>query len=140
MGLGENVKFLREARNLTYEAVGSAVGTDGQNIFNLEKRKSKVSKFAPALARFFGIDLETLTATDLTKLSIEEARQLGTKPKLVAPPLNPLPQDEGLKRFADLAVIFSRLQKDEQEHVLELAREFDNRRGAADVADAADKS
>jgi transcriptional regulator with XRE-family HTH domain len=55
MGLGENIKFLREMRGLTYEAVALAVGTDPQNIFNLEKRKSKVSRYAPALAEFFDI-------------------------------------------------------------------------------------
>jgi transcriptional regulator with XRE-family HTH domain len=66
MGLGENVKFLREARSLTYDAVGTAVGTDGQNIFMLEKRKSKVSKFAPKLAKFFGVDLAALTSLDLS--------------------------------------------------------------------------
>lgn len=63
------MKFLREARKLTYDAVGTAVGTDGQNIFNLEKRKSRVSKFAPALADFFGVDLGALTSTDMSQPS-----------------------------------------------------------------------
>ena len=69
MTLGENVKFLREARGLTYEAVGSAVGTDGQNIFNMEKRKSKVSKFAPALAKFFGVDMDDLMQADMESIA-----------------------------------------------------------------------
>jgi transcriptional regulator with XRE-family HTH domain len=77
MALGKNVKLLREARGLTYEAVGKAVGTDGQNIFNLEKRGSKVSKFAPALAQFFGVDLEVLTTKDLSYLSPEALRDFG---------------------------------------------------------------
>lgn len=63
--LGENVKFLREKKGLTYEAVGAAVGTDGQNIFNMEKRKSKVSRFAPALAKLFGVDLDDLMQVDM---------------------------------------------------------------------------
>lgn len=68
MTLGENVKYLREKRGLTYEAVGVAVGTDGQNIFNLEKRKSQVSKFAPALAQFFGVDLDNLMQGDMSAM------------------------------------------------------------------------
>jgi transcriptional regulator with XRE-family HTH domain len=79
MTLGENVKALREAKDLTYDAVGSAVGTDGQNIFNLEKRKSKVSRFAPALAQFFNVDLDVLMARDLTKMSRDEILELTTK-------------------------------------------------------------
>jgi transcriptional regulator with XRE-family HTH domain len=67
MSLGDNIKFLRESRKLTYDAVGKAVGTDGQNIFNLEKRRSKVSTFAPKLAEFFGVDLAELQSEDLSK-------------------------------------------------------------------------
>lgn len=86
MGLGENVKFLREARGLTYEAVGSAVGTDGQNIFNLEKRKSKVSKFAPNLAIFFGVDLGTLTSTDMSAEGYSPNDAVQSALSLVHPP------------------------------------------------------
>lgn len=66
MTLGENIKFLREQRGMTYEAVGAAVGTDGQNIFNMEKRKSKVSRFAPALAKLFNVELDELMQSDMS--------------------------------------------------------------------------
>ncbi len=84
MSLGENVRYLREARGFTYDAVGTAVGTDGQNIYALEKRKSKMSKFAPALADFFQVDLTALTSSDLTSMSIDEIRHAHGKRRLAA--------------------------------------------------------
>jgi phage repressor protein C with HTH and peptisase S24 domain len=66
MALGKNVKRLREARNWTFEYVGTAVGTDGQAIFNLEKRDSVRSKFAPALAELFEVDLAALLSENFT--------------------------------------------------------------------------
>lgn len=60
MALGHNVKRLRLARGESFKAVGEAVGTDAQAIQALEKRNSKKSSFAPALATHFNVSLEEL--------------------------------------------------------------------------------
>lgn len=74
MALGKNVKRLREARGLTLHAVAVSVGTDYQNIFNLEKRDSKMSTFAPALAEFFGVRLDRLLSEDFAP--VDEVRPI----------------------------------------------------------------
>lgn len=125
MGLGENVRVLREASKLTYDAVGTAVGTDGQNIFNLEKRKSKVSKFAPALAKFFDVDLDTLTSTDLTVLSAEQIKALGRGP--VKLELIEEGQRNDVDKFSsdeiiELLALYQQANTRERESILDLAR------------------
>lgn len=69
MGIGKNVKFLREKRKLTLDAVALAVGTDPQAISQMEKRGSKTSSFAPKLAQFFGVDLAALMGDDTEALA-----------------------------------------------------------------------
>lgn len=64
MAIGKNVQRLREKRELTFEAVAKAVGTDAQAISQMEKRDSKTSTFAVKLARFFGVDLADLMSED----------------------------------------------------------------------------
>lgn len=139
MTLGENIKFLREAKGLTYEAVGSAVGTDGQAIFNLEKRKSKVSKFAPALAAFFGVDLVDLTSADLRSADLFitgedgitraiEVKTTGPRPSLVA---NSVQNDDQSKAITDqiieLLALFQLASPRERENILDLARSIAKR-------------
>lgn len=133
MALGKNVKFLRELKNLTYEAVGSAVGTDGQNIFNLEKRDSKVSKFAPELAKFFDIDLNLLTTADLSTLNPDELRGTNEKLRLVesrsAPQSNedePADPDE----MIELLALYQQATKRGRENIMSFARGV-AKRGAA---------
>lgn len=60
MGLGHNIRKLRLARHLTYGQVARAIGTEPQQIHNLETRGSKRSTLAPALARYFGVSLEAI--------------------------------------------------------------------------------
>ena len=64
MGIGRNVKLLRERRGLTFDAVAKAVGTDAQAISQMEKRNAKNSNFGPQLASFFGVDLTKLLSDD----------------------------------------------------------------------------
>lgn len=65
MGLGVNVGKLVKARGLSYGDVARGIGeADPQAIWNLVKRKSRQSKFAPALAAYFRIPLERLHAED----------------------------------------------------------------------------
>lgn len=119
MTLGENVKYLRELKGLTYEAVGKAAGTDGQNIFNLEKRKSKVSKFAPALAQFFAVDLNTLTSGDVSVVA----------PSVLAAPLLAIvraaPQSsdtENTDKIIELLALFQQSGPGGQDFILDAAR------------------
>lgn len=130
MGLGENVKFLREARELTYDAVGTAVGTDGQNIFNLEKRKSKVSKFAPALAKFFDIDLDTLTSADLTRLSPEQIKTIGKgppRPELVRDAQRSDADKFSSDEIIELLALYQQASIRERQNILDLARSIGKR-------------
>ncbi len=60
MALGKNVERLRKAKKMTLRAVAMAAGTDPQAIKALEIRDSTSSKYAPALAKLFGISIETL--------------------------------------------------------------------------------
>lgn len=133
MALGKNVKFLRELKNLTYEAVGSAVGTDGQNIFNLEKRDSKVSKFAPELAKFFDVDLHLLTTADLSTLSPNELAGMKEKLRLVesnggSPASDDEPADPD--EMIELLALYQQATKRGRENIIGFARGV-AKRGAA---------
>ena len=126
MTLGDNVKFLREAKGLTYEAVGTAVGTDGQNIFNLEKRKSKVSKFAPALAAFFDVDLSAITSQDLRSGAVPEKRQERPRTSLFFAPAPGIDLDLDDRISADeimeLLALYQQSTPRSRENIIDLAR------------------
>ncbi|MGO4811116.1 hypothetical protein AB4156_16260 [Cupriavidus sp. 2MCAB6] len=73
MALGKNVEHLRNLRSMSRGAVARAIGLeDDQPIYALEKRDSKRSNLAPALAKLFQVSLESLLGDDLTSLSAEE--------------------------------------------------------------------
>ena len=64
MALGKNVERLRKAKNMTLRAVAIAACTDPQAIKALEIRDSSSSKYAPALAKLFGVSIEDLMKED----------------------------------------------------------------------------
>lgn len=73
MALGKNVEHLRNLRSMSRGAVARAIGlVDDQPIYALEKRDSKRSNLAPALAKLFHVSLESLLGDDLTSLSGDE--------------------------------------------------------------------
>lgn len=73
MALGKNVEHLRNLRAMSRGAVARAIGLDDdQPIYALEKRDSKRSNLAPALAKLFGVGLESLLEDDLTSLTAAE--------------------------------------------------------------------
>lgn len=73
MSLGENIAHLRRLKKLTRPDVARGIGIeDQQPIYALETRKSTRSEFAPALAKFFGVELNVLVTEDLTGLTLEQ--------------------------------------------------------------------
>lgn len=142
MTLGENVKFLREAKGLTYEAVGTAVGTDGQNIFNLEKRKSKVSKFAPALAAFFEVDLSAITSQDLRSGAAPEKRQESPRTSLFFVPAPGVDLDDRISadEIMELLALYQQSTPRSRENIIDLARTAAKRGNIRWAKIAADKS
>lgn len=73
MALGKNVEHLRTLHSMSRGAVARAIGLeDDQPIYALEKRDSKRSNLAPALAKLFQVSLESLLSDDLTSLSADE--------------------------------------------------------------------
>lgn len=73
MALGKNIEHLRKLSGYTRRSVARGIGLeDDQALYALESRDSARSEFAPALARFFSVDLEALITRDLTKYSKEE--------------------------------------------------------------------
>lgn len=73
MALGKNVEHLRTLRAMSRGAVARAIGLeDDQPIYALEKRDSKRSNLAPALAKLFSVSLESLLEDDLTSLTAVE--------------------------------------------------------------------
>jgi transcriptional regulator with XRE-family HTH domain len=60
MGLGTNVKRLRAARGWTLETLSELAGVEVGTLSALENRSSSRSKYAPQIARAFGISIETL--------------------------------------------------------------------------------
>ena len=73
MALGKNVEHLRTLRAMSRGAVARAIGLeDDQPIYALEKRDSKRSNLAPALAKLFSVSLESLLEDDLTSLTAAE--------------------------------------------------------------------
>lgn len=65
MSLGENVRRLREGQGLTLDQVAERSGVEVGTINALENRKSTRSKFAPQLAKAFGVSLEALMGDSL---------------------------------------------------------------------------
>ena len=117
--LGENIEFLRERAGLTYEALGTGVGADSQTIFQLEKRKSKQSKYAHLLADYFGVDLNSLLSTDLSKS--ENLRNAQSKMHLVAnTEMKQSPQD--MDDAIEWLAILQQLNPRERDNVLDFAR------------------
>lgn len=68
MAMGNNIRFLRLARGLSHDALGELAGTSGQTIVQLEKRDSKKSSYAAAIARAFNLSVEELQETDVAGL------------------------------------------------------------------------
>lgn len=60
MGLGKNVGELMRQRGVSYGDVARALGTDPQAIHFLVKKDSQWSKYAPGLASYFGVTLQSL--------------------------------------------------------------------------------
>lgn len=60
MTLGQNIKKMRSDRGWTLADLSERSGVDVGTIHALEQRNSGRSKFAPALARAFGISLEAM--------------------------------------------------------------------------------
>lgn len=79
MGIGLNVKLLRERRGLTFDAVAKAVGTDAQAISQMEKRNAKNSNYGPQLAKFFGVDLTKLLSDDF-EIDTRGSEQIAQQP------------------------------------------------------------
>ena len=95
MALGKNVERLRKAKNMTLRAVAIAAGTDPQAIKALEIRDSSSSKYAPALAKLFGISIEDLMQEGLDPAVLEAgASQLPAVPLIPVDQLEPLPTQE----------------------------------------------
>lgn len=70
MALGKNIEHLRALHGMSRGAVARAIGLDDdQPIYALEKRDSKRSNLAPALAKLFRVGLEELLSDDLTSLT-----------------------------------------------------------------------
>lgn len=71
MALGKNVEHLRTLRSMSRGAVARAIGLDDdQPIYALEKRDSKRSNLAPALAKLFEVSLEALLEEDLSQATL----------------------------------------------------------------------
>lgn len=81
MALGKNVEHLRTLRAMSRGAVARAIGLeDDQPIYALEKRDSKRSNLAPALAKLFQVSLESLLDSDLTMLTLTEIEAQASQP------------------------------------------------------------
>lgn len=77
MPLGINIRYIRQAKDLSHDALGALASTDerpvsGQAISMLESRKSGRSIHASAIARALGVPIDDLLRLDLT--SVDEAR------------------------------------------------------------------
>ncbi|QBP10448.1 hypothetical protein [Cupriavidus metallidurans] len=73
MALGKNIEHLRNLRGMSRGTVARGIGLDDdQPIYALEKRDSKRSNLAPALAKLFAVSLESLLEDDLTSLTAAE--------------------------------------------------------------------
>lgn len=124
MTLGENIKVLRDLKDVTFEAIGLAVGTDGQNIFNLVKRKSKKSEFAPKLATYFGVDLVDLMSKDLAALSKSELEAfIKGKPKLqLAPEIQSEERPVTLDEAMELLALFEQADRRGRTFIMDTAK------------------
>lgn len=60
MALGKQVRFYREKLGLTLDLLSERSGVDVGTISALEVRQSTRSKFAPAIAKAFGLSMEQL--------------------------------------------------------------------------------
>jgi transcriptional regulator with XRE-family HTH domain len=67
MALGANVKRLREAAGLTQTQLAELAHMDQQAVAALEKRDSKSSSFALALAHALGVSIDDLLGTGQPK-------------------------------------------------------------------------
>ncbi|MFC7515064.1 helix-turn-helix transcriptional regulator [Herbaspirillum sp. GCM10030257] len=107
MALGKNVEHLRKLAGLTRQAVAKGIGIEGdQAIYALESRDSARSEFAPALAKFFSVDLDALITRDFTELSAEEIRMLA--PSSVSVVSND-PDESNITAFSEQAAELLRL-------------------------------
>ena len=120
MALGSNIKRLREAKAWTQTELGvkAMLGENGQQIINaLEKRDSKSSSYAPAIAHALGVSLEELLSGSPTNRS-NEARAVLT---IVENPEEPSPRSISDQMMTLLAVS-QQLTPDALDAVLDFAR------------------
>lgn len=75
MPLGSNVKKFREAAGLTQTQLAELAGMDQQALAALEKRDSRSSSFAPALARALCISIDELMGGSPQQARLQVLRQ-----------------------------------------------------------------
>lgn len=76
MTLGQNIKQMRSERGWTLADLSERSGVDVGTIHALEQRNSGRSKFAPALARAFGISLEKMVGDESITLGYIDTVEL----------------------------------------------------------------
>jgi transcriptional regulator with XRE-family HTH domain len=113
MALGKNIEHLRTLLGFSRGVVARSIGLDDdQPLYALEKRDSRRSNLAPALAKFFNVPLEALLEHDLTKLTSAD----------LADKVEPAPQLEKLVGDkASLLRVFDALDKNGQAELLRYA-------------------
>lgn len=102
MALGKRVQELREAAGEDYPTLAKAIGTSPQTISAIEKRDSKRSEFAPAIAEHYKVVLHWLLTGKgpKTKAELDSAMSLAVKqiksrfgPNSIKEMPGPLPPD-----------------------------------------------
>lgn len=133
MALGKNVQHLRKLAGVPRKAVARAIGLEeDQAIYAMETRDSVRSEFAPALAKYFELSLETLLTQDLTEMSGEEIEAMRRRERITAgggARLSPIENPNTsfatplfAEQAAELIRIFALLSPSARETVLESAR------------------
>lgn len=91
MALGQNIKFLRQARGWTLEELSALSGVEVGTINALENRGSQRSKYAAPIARAFGISLEELVESTVTHAGAQHPPPYGKAQVLSHPALTVVP-------------------------------------------------
>lgn len=91
MTLGQNIKFLRQARGWTLADLSSQSGVDVGTISALEVRGSQRSKYAAAIARAFGVTLEELVESTVPHAGEQLPPDYGKAQDLSHPTLTVVP-------------------------------------------------
>lgn len=119
MALGSNVRKLREAARLTQTQLAELAGMDQQALAALEKRDSKSSSFAPALAKALNVSLNQLLGID------DDAKSPaanGNHPHA----RNDGIDEEALERFQRLVSIYWHASETKQKQILRMAETAKN--------------